>query len=160
MFLPLKEALVQAADTATENYAKGGVEFLGIPSGIRKLDILTGGFRKKDLYLIGGRTGLGKSSLALTFASYASAWGANVGYVTLEMSAEVLAFRYLAARTNLNSMKIERGKLTPEEITIIQNTARDMPSLGFYVDDSPHTSDTFLVLMAVYIRLLNSAYDF
>lgn len=140
MFVPLKQALIGAADAATENYSRGGVEYIGIPTGIREIDVMTGGFRKKDVYLIGGRTGLGKSSLALSMAQNASAFGARVAYVTLEMSAQVLALRYMAAITGINSMKIERGRMTAMEMTTIQNLARDSADLDFYIDDSTHTS--------------------
>jgi len=46
-----------------------------VPSGIYRLDLMTGGFQPGDLVLIGARTSVGKSALALSFIEYVIAHG-------------------------------------------------------------------------------------
>lgn len=139
MFNSLKDALVDASEIATEHFAKGGVEFVGMPTGIRTLDYMTGGLRKQEVYIIAGRSGLGKSSVALNLAKTQSDAGHRVGYISLEMSAQVLAFRWLASELKLSSMKIERGKISREDLTRIQN-AKDRVNKNLMIDDSMYSS--------------------
>lgn len=140
MFLPLHQAISEVSEEVTDRFVAGGVEYIGIPSGIRTLDVMTGGFRKGELSLMGGRTGLGKSSLALTCAQHQAELGYSVGYITLEMSANLLAYRWLASDMKLNAMAIERGRITREQLTIIQNKHEHINNLKFYIDDSTYKS--------------------
>lgn len=71
-----------------------GTEY--IPTGIAPLDDALGGGLYAGLYVLGGRTGAGKSSLALQIADSIAAQGRPVLYVALEMSADELRTKSLA----------------------------------------------------------------
>lgn len=58
----------------------------GIPSGFTAIDSLTGGFHRGEMTIIGGRPGMGKSSLAYNFCLKASVRGYKVGIFSLEVS--------------------------------------------------------------------------
>ena len=60
---------------------------LGVPTGFANLDSITGGLQPSDLILIGGRPGLGKTSLALNIVEHAAlARGKTCAVFSMEMS--------------------------------------------------------------------------
>jgi replicative DNA helicase len=68
-----------------------------VPSGFPSLDALIGGgFRKRDLIVLGGDVGVGKSALALAFALRAVRQGTSVLFATGEMTEDRLMERALA----------------------------------------------------------------
>jgi replicative DNA helicase len=69
-------------------------------TGIAKLDAMIGGFHPGDLVILGGRPGMGKSSLALAFALHAAREGFGVAFSSLEMTPESLALRAISEETD------------------------------------------------------------
>lgn len=65
----------------------------GISTGLKTLDKLIGGLRKKDLILIPGATSMGKTTLGTWLAIAAAKQGYGVGFVSREMSEESLSLR-------------------------------------------------------------------
>lgn len=73
-----------------------------VPCGIRGIDVLlNGGFRAGDLVIVGARPGVGKSALLLSFVRHAASTGRRVLYVSLEMTADQNAERFLAATSGI-----------------------------------------------------------
>lgn len=131
----LKNILNRTLDSAVENYKHGGVQIIGIPTGLTELDRLLGGFRPGEYYVIGGRTSSGKSSLGFNFALNACKHDYTVAYITLEMSEQVLSLRYLAAETGMSSNYIERGLFTAGELASLQTAALAAQNLDLHVYD-------------------------
>lgn len=108
------EAAEQAINKAQRAYAEPGA-LSGISSGIQSLDRLIGGFAAGDLYIVGGRPGMGKSSLLVSLA-WASA---EAGYPTIifsgEMTADQLMARVLAALSGVSASRQRRGDLTASD---------------------------------------------
>jgi replicative DNA helicase len=74
-----------------ERLADGSDAVIGLTTGVDSLDLVTTGIRPGETWAIGGRTGDGKTSLALQIAAANSRRGVPVGYVSIEMSkAELL----------------------------------------------------------------------
>ncbi len=69
----------------------------GAPYGIPALDRATLGLRDDQLVILAGRPGMGKTTAAMHFAMSTARHGFGVAFVSLEMSAEELAERALAA---------------------------------------------------------------
>lgn len=81
-----------------------------IPTGFKKLDkSLDGGFLKKELVVIGGGTGAGKSYLAIHLSDQAVVAGFKVGYFSLEISNELVVARILGMRSGLKASHILYG---------------------------------------------------
>lgn len=78
--------------------AKGGDETVA-KSGLPSLDRLTGGFRPGELILLGGRSSMGKSAVALAIGLHTARSGKGVAIASLEMAPEALAMRALAEGT-------------------------------------------------------------
>ena len=90
---PSLEAIVQRVDDQRPGEVTGDT----IPSGFASLDkFLGGGFRRRDLVVLGGDVGAGKSALALGFALRVAQQGIGVAYLSGEMDEERLMERALA----------------------------------------------------------------
>ena len=116
-------------------------EVLGVPTGIRDLDEILGGFQRSDLIILAARPGMGKTSIALNMALHAALdLHKHVAFFSLEMSAEQLAQRLLSLKTNINSHKLRLGQITESEWKLLVETASVLAETAFYVDDTPSAS--------------------
>lgn len=106
-----------------ERKAAAGEAPLGIPTGIPRLDDHFLGFRPGDYGVISGRTGEGKTTLALFMAHAAFMAKYKVSYITLEMPREQLFEKLDALETGISIDKIKRLNLTPQEISLYQERA-------------------------------------
>lgn len=131
----LSNVLTKTIDDAVAMQKLGGVDIIGIPTGITELDRLLGGFRQGEYYVLAGRTSSGKSSLAFNFAMHAAAQNYRVGYISLEMSKSVLSLRYLAAQTGMSANYIERGRFTTSELARMQEAASVATHLDLHIYD-------------------------
>jgi len=84
----------------------------GIPSGIRKLDELIGGWRKNELIFIAAPSGEGKSAVLLNFTRNAFQSGSNVLYITLELSRDETIERYSSLLSSINYQDIRNKHLS------------------------------------------------
>jgi len=81
-----------------------------IPTGFASLDDnLDGGFLKKELVVIGGSTGAGKSYLAIHLAMQAANAGFKVGYFSLEISMELVVARMIGMKAGVKASHILYG---------------------------------------------------
>lgn len=82
-------------------------DFEILPTGLATIDkYLEGGFLKKELIVLGGATGKGKSLFAGTFFYNIAKEGYKSAYFSLEISNEMIASRLLGARANLSPTRI------------------------------------------------------
>jgi len=84
--------------------------------GFIDLDKQLGGMHKGELIVLGARPGIGKSALALAFASHAVLDAKiPVYFASLEMSGDELAGRMLCMTGRIDSHRWRTGKLTNQE---------------------------------------------
>lgn len=94
--------------------ARKDLEFL--PTGLSKVDeALDGGFLRKELIILGGSTGIGKSYLSAQIAYNIATQGYKVGYFSLEISNEMIVARLLGQIANIKSTHIMTGKHNDED---------------------------------------------
>jgi len=86
-----------------------------VATGFAGVDrMLGGGLRRRDLVVLGGDVGSGKSSLALAIALRVAARGERVAFLSGEMDEERLLERALAIEARVRMNDIRRGDLTDE----------------------------------------------
>ncbi|WP_372918697.1 DnaB-like helicase C-terminal domain-containing protein [Sandarakinorhabdus sp.] len=108
--VPAHEAMRQAITAAWEaRDVPGGL--VGLSTGLRDLDDITGGLRAGEMIVIGARPSMGKSTLALAIATGAAQAGGRVLFVTMEMSAADLGAQMAAGLTPISRDLTTRGKL-------------------------------------------------
>lgn len=107
----------------------------GIPSGIIELDRMTLGWQGGDLIILAARPSMGKSALALQFASFASENKYPTIMFSLEMTEIQLAERLLSTQSGHDNYDIKSGRnIDWNRIEKAIRRAEDMP---LYIDDSP-----------------------
>lgn len=87
-----------------------------LPTGFATLDrVLDGGFFRKELVVLGGFTGVGKSYLAGQLLYNVASKGFKTAYFSLEISNEMVASRLIGSLANVKPTRIRLGMLNPEE---------------------------------------------
>jgi len=96
-----------------------------IPTGFPSLDnALGGGVRRRDLVMLGGEVGSGKSALALAIALRATGVGAKVRFLSAEMDQTRAAERALAIEARVRVDDLRRGNLDAESRSRLEVAAR------------------------------------
>jgi replicative DNA helicase len=110
----------------------------GLTTGFDNLDKITQGFQKGEMIIVAARPSVGKTALAMNFA-YRAALKKNVpvAIFSLEMSAELLIKRLLAADSNVSLTKINSGDLNALERNKISHSVKNLGAAPIYIDDSP-----------------------
>jgi len=107
---------------------------LGLSTGFDDLDYLTRGLESGNTYYIAGRPSSGKSALMMAIVMHIAEFeNAAVGVLSLEMAADALCMRAVAARAGVNVRHPK--ELTPENHEAVVKAAMEIKALPFYVDD-------------------------
>lgn len=112
----------------------------GVPSGLSKLNRLTGGWQPGELILNAARPAMGKTAFMLHFARAAAEAGVQVVIFSLEMSRESLVNRFLVSDSGVDPDHFKNGLLTPEEQNLIYISAGNLSRLPIYIDDTANLS--------------------
>jgi len=113
-----------------------GKGITGVPSGYKKLDILTSGFQKSDLIVLAARPSMGKTAIALNIAANAAAQGISVGFFSLEMSAEQLTLRLLSTESGIPHQNIHNASISSDEWIELTNVATRLAEYKMFIDDT------------------------
>lgn len=112
-----------------------GKESIGLTSGITKLDEAIRGFRPANLYLIGGRSSMGKTSLALDISLNVSK-DCPVMLFSLEMNFARLQLRALCQLADVNHHRVCLGKFREGEPDKLKKSAEQLKNHKLFVDDT------------------------
>src|SRR5213592_4548224 len=108
---PSLDNLVERVDAQRPGEITGDT----IPTGFGSLDkLLGGGFRRRDLILLGGDIGSGKSALALGIALRVAQQSVGVAYLSGEMNEERLMERALAIEGKVAVDELRAAKLSDQ----------------------------------------------
>jgi len=139
-FSPLRTLLHSAYDRLDYLHEHKG-EINGVRTGFRDLDALTTGLQKSDLVIVASRPSVGKTSLALNLAEYASVTeGKTVGVFSLEMSKEQLVLRLLSSVARINSQRLRTGFLEEMDFTRLAPAMNALAEAPVFIDDTPNIS--------------------
>ena len=121
-----------------EKLREQGDDIIGIPTGFTDMDRMLGGLNKSDLIIIAARPGMGKTSLINAIAlNAARRHNKRVAIFNLEMSAEQLLMRMLAAETQIDSQRLRRGHIYDTELPIFYEALGRLSEANIYIDDTP-----------------------
>lgn len=108
----------------------------GIETGLPDLDNIFYGFKPQELVIIAARPSCGKTAFALQTMRYSAAKGKKMALFSLEMSANKILQRNLAAESGLHFVKIQRNHLQMHEWDTLNEAAARLAKLPIYIDDS------------------------
>jgi replicative DNA helicase len=99
-----------------QRLADGSDDLVGLTTGIESVDLVTTGIRPGETWAIGGRTGDGKTSLALQIAAANCRRGVAVGYFSIEMSKSELLQRLWCHEGKINFGYIRNPRCASREV--------------------------------------------
>lgn len=141
VFSSLKDALPEAWERLERLHESKG-ELRGVPTGFKDLDQYLSGFQNSDLIILAARPSMGKTTLALDIARQAASKN-NIPTVifSLEMSAQQLVDRMLAAESRVNAWNLRTGNLkTENEFAKIRDSLDLLSKAPIFIDDQAGNS--------------------
>jgi replicative DNA helicase len=138
--VPLEVALRRFADQIT---ARGDDQRQGVPTGFEHLDAKTGGFQPSDLIIIGGRPGLGKTSLALNIVWHAAVSARKTCAVfSLEMTELQVVQRLISMTAEIDGNRMRRGRLSEKEFESINSASNQLQRAPIFIEESSRLTVT------------------
>ncbi len=140
-FVKIDSVLKTVFDDIQSIYDSKGEKLLGVPSGFKDYDTITSGFQKSDLIILAARPAMGKTTLALNFATNAAILHKiPVAIFSLEMPKEQLALRLLSSESKLDSKRLRTANLHEHEYKNLMHGLGTLSEAPIYIDDSPGIS--------------------
>jgi len=139
-FAHIKKSLEEAFDRLDELH-KNPEALRGVPTGFKTLDERVGGLQDSNMIVLAARPSLGKTSFALNIAQHAALeHKIPVGIFSLETSRSQLVHRMLSAQADIDSWKLNTGKLDEEDFKKLGEAMGVLAEVPIYIDDTPALS--------------------
>jgi replicative DNA helicase len=137
----LAELVSHSLDDVLER-AKLGMTTLGLQTGFRDVDRLTGGLQNTDLIIVAARPSMGKSAFSLDICKGVTQKDpeAVVAYFSLEMSKRQCADRLICSMARVDSGRYRIGHLTPSEWARVGEACDTLKRMRIMVDDKSASS--------------------
>lgn len=128
------------------NAYKNVTTYTGVESGFEALDGVIDGWNKDTMYVIGARPSIGKTAFALSILLGIARKGTPVSMFSLEMSADSLYYRMVAAQSNIPMWQIKKGVVCADKslITRYLNASNIISNLPIRIFDSDIDNDKVL----------------
>jgi replicative DNA helicase len=139
-YLPIGDILERTLEEVDAASKHDGT-MLGIPTGFRDLDDLTGGLQAGQMIVLAARPAVGKSTLGLDIARAASIHAGKASVIfSLEMSREEITKRMLSAESGVKLTRMTKGPMGPSDWDRLANAATRVSKAPLFIDDSPNMS--------------------
>ena len=163
--LPLKQVMGRVlADMEAWHYSRGSLQLRGLETGPagNYLDKVLMGIREKDMLVIAGRPGEGKTAMALNITEHLAehhVWyeptgakvvvdgvereetierkGIPVAIFSLEMDEESLGYRLVFGRAGVSEAKYNQGFSEREDAEKLVRASHELSRLNIYIDATP-----------------------
>lgn len=133
---PFRELLHSTIKRIEERYSRPLKSAVcGIPTGLQALDDLTQGYQPSEVFVLGARPSMGKTSLVLKSIFHAAEKGFPVLAFSLEMSEDETALRALASQAGVNSACLKTGMMATGDWVKISKASSRIAKLPIHVDD-------------------------
>lgn len=112
-------------------------DLLAIPTGFSELDRLTGGLRHGELTVLGARSGMGATTLALNIAEHVALSGRGpVAYFSMNQTTEQLATRIASAVGRIDIARLHSGRVTDDDRKRLDETVEQLQTAKLFLDAS------------------------
>jgi replicative DNA helicase len=139
-FVSMRSAVKEAFQLLQQRYESRS-PITGMPTGFVDFDHKTAGLQPGDLIIVAARPAMGKTSLALNMAEYASIkTGRAAAVFSMEMSASQLAFRLISSLGRINQQNLRTGDLADEEWPRVTSAITLLSDAKIFIDDTPSLS--------------------
>lgn len=131
-------AAVDEAWTAANNIFGNVKDPARIDLGMVKLEKLTGGVRRGDCILVGGRPGMGKTAFGLAIAASSARRGHKTLIISLEMTSSQIGARHTSSEVYpggpLEYTRLRSGPVTDKEVARIGDVHEGSRELSLWLD--------------------------
>lgn len=131
----ISEGLALAVNEAERSALADGI--VGLRTGLVKIDEALTGFRDSDFYVIGARTGVGKTVMMVNFAL---ANECPVLIFSAEQPVTQIGLRILSADGGISAKHLRTGKLEQHENSALVATVQKFAEYPLYIHDQPSLS--------------------
>lgn len=135
----LKQAMAAAYQEA-QRARELGDDIPGIPTGLKRLDRVLGGWHDSDLIVVGARPAMGKTALLLNFAL---ACKVPCGIVSAEQPMMQVGGRIIAAKAKVAAEKMRSGRFRDEDYGRLAHAIEELNDRVCHIYDrsSPNIAD-------------------
>lgn len=138
-YVQLSQLMPEAYDEIEKIAA--GITGQGVKTGFKDLDALTNGFHPGNMIVLAARPAVGKSTLGLDIARFASIHKRETSVIfSLEMSRSEITMRMLSAEARVPLNNIRSGRLSEEEWARMARRMGEISDAPMFIDDSPNLS--------------------
>jgi replicative DNA helicase len=138
--MTLKEALYENLKEL-EQPARAKGEITGVPTGFKSLDAKLLGLQPGQLVIIAARPGMGKTALALNWATAAAKHtGLPVAVFSYEMMYAEISMRLLASEAAIDSRKLKTKDFNEMDLRSISGAIQKLSNLPIYINDNGSTT--------------------
>lgn len=132
---------MKSSETIKETHAKVLDELktqkpTSIPIQFKDLQDKIGGWPLGSFNVIGARSGIGKSTLGLNFATSTSIAGTPTGLITVEMTSTEVHKRAISNICDISFFRLITGKIWDNEIKKIYDGSAIIEKMPFFYDES------------------------
>ena len=108
-----------------------------VETGFYKLDnLINGGLYAKQLYIIGARPSVGKTTIGQNIILNASRLGKRCLFISLEVDKRNVMYKFLSNMKSIDSWKIQKKCLNQSEVADLQEAKEELRNMKIYVNDS------------------------
>lgn len=111
-----------------------------LPTGLAKLDELTNGLKKGGIWVIGARTGIGKTSLSISISSSLLQKGKRVLFFSTEMGWRDIFNRFISIAAGISLFDIERQTMSDDDRKRHNEYESVFTSQPLFICDNPEPS--------------------
>lgn len=127
---------VSALYERTERLVNNPGDVHGVLTGFTELDRVFMGFDNQSLTLLGGRPGMGKTSMMLSTALQMAKRGCRILYFSMEMGVDQMMNRLMAMEAKINSQRLRGGQLSADEWGRFVEASGNLAKLPLFIDDT------------------------
>ena len=138
-FFTLKE-LIQDGYKELQKRYEDKRSITGVTTGFTDLDEKTAGLQRGDLIVIAGRPSMGKTAFVMNLAQNAAIRDVEpnvIAVFSLEMSAQQISMRLLAAESRVDMSKMRTGSFAPDDWRKLAAGTGKLSEAAIFVDDTP-----------------------
>jgi len=141
----LGDATRETIKIISDNQKAGGFVMHGVTTGLPTLDRRLGGLEASRVYVVAARPGQGKTACATGIALACAeppdahdpdSLGSGVVFISVEMPRRQIAYRVLSQVSRIDSNKLMRGKLSPEEWKRLAEAQKKILRMPVVIEDS------------------------
>lgn len=128
-------AISDAIDTIQRRMENPNGEIPGLSFGIPALDEATNGAQAGQMIVVAARPGRGKTSFAMGFGESLAKSDVPILIFSAEMLDEELAVRSLSANSNIDSLRLAKGKISKGELPALHRAIENTSKIPVWIDD-------------------------